>query len=105
MLHSLNQLAAQFRSKHKVIPATGRSTLGHLQSHRSAARGHGDCRQLTVLTQPLDMAAPAVRAEMQGFIDNGIRKVLPMVAALILGTFSLAVAYRAIVLHMQRHDG
>jgi len=43
------------------------------------------------------------RLAAQGLVDNVVRQVLLILAVLILGTFGAALAYRTIVLRMQRH--
>jgi hypothetical protein len=106
MLHSLNQLTTQFTPsgpfpKSPLQPGGPPVDMRNLTEALHAATE--TARQLTLLTQQLNTAAPSVRSEMQGLVDNTIREVLLMVAALLFCTFGLALAYRAIVLRMQRH--
>jgi hypothetical protein len=55
-----------------------------------------------VLTQQLNAVLPAARSATQGLIDSTVRQILLILAALIMGTLGAALAYRAIVLRMQR---
>jgi hypothetical protein len=45
---------------------------------------------------------PAVRTTTQGLIDNIVRQILLIIVVLILGTLGAALAYRLIVMHVQR---
>jgi hypothetical protein len=102
MLQSLNQLTAQFAASGLIPKTPGQP--GHppfdIRNYTEALHAATEtAQQLSVLTQQLNTATPAVRSATQGLIDHTIG----MLAVLILGTFSTALAYRAIVLRMQRH--
>jgi hypothetical protein len=107
MLHSLTQLTAQFAPGRPAAlsPARPSGPPLDIRNLTEALRAATEtARQLTVLTQQLNTSAPTVRSQMDGFVDNTVKKVLLMVGVLIFGTFVLALTYRAIVLRMQRHD-
>jgi hypothetical protein len=102
MLQSLNKLTTQLvpgGSAAKSPAQPGGPPL-EIRNFTEALRAATEtAQQLTALTQQMDTTAPAVRSATQGLIDHTIG----MLAALILGTFGLALAYRVIVLRMQRH--
>jgi len=106
MLQSLNKLTGQFVSstpapKTPVQPSGPPFDIRNYTEALQAATG--TAQELTALTQQLNASMPSVRSATQGLIDNIVRQVLLILAVLIVGTFGAALAYRAIVLRMQRH--
>jgi hypothetical protein len=106
MLQSLNKLTGQFVSSTPApkTPAQPSGPPFDIRNYTEALRAAtGTAEQLNSLTQQLNTAMPAARSATQGLIDNLVRKVILILAVLILGTFGAALAYRTIVLRMQRH--
>lgn len=105
MLQSLNKLTGQFVSSAPAskTPAQPSSPPFDIRNYTEALRAAtATAQQLNALTQQLNTSMPVVRSATQGLVDNIVRQVLLIVAVLILGTFTAALAYRAIVLRMQR---
>jgi hypothetical protein len=108
MLQSANKLTGQFVSSTPAskTPAQPSGPPFDIRNYTEALRAAtGTAQQLSALTQQLNTAVPGVRSATQGLIDNLVRQVILILAVLILGTFGAALAYRAIVLRMQRHMG
>jgi hypothetical protein len=106
VLQSLNKLTGQFVSgtPAPTTPAQPSGPPFDIRNYTEALRAATNtAQQLTALTQQLDTAVPVVRSATQGLVDNIVRQVMLILALLILGTFGAALAYRAIVLRMQRH--
>lgn len=106
MLQSVNKLTGQFVST-TPAPTTPAQPSGppfDIRNYTDALRAATDtAQQLTVLARQLNTSVPGVRSAAQGLIDNIVRQVLLILAVLILGTFGAALAYRAIVMRIQRH--
>jgi len=105
MVQSANKLTGQFTSS-SPTPQAQQQPSGppfDIRNYTEALRAATDtAQQLTTLTQQLNTAVPVVRSTAQGLIDNIVRQVLLLLAVLILGTLGAALAYRAIVMRMQR---
>lgn len=105
MLQSLNKLTGQFVSTTPApkTPAQPSGPPFDIRNYTEALRAAtGTAQQLTALTQQLNTSMPGVRSATQSLVDNIVRQVLLILAALILGTFGASLAYRVIVLRMQR---
>lgn len=105
MLESLNKLTGQFVSTAPApkTPAQPSGPPFDIRNYTEALRAATDtAQQLTALTQQLNTTMPGMRSATQSLVDNIVRQVLLILAVLILGTFGAALAYRVIVLRMQR---
>jgi hypothetical protein len=105
MLQSLNKLTAQFVSTTPApkTPAQPSGPPFDIRNYTEALRAATDtAQQLTALTQQLNTTMPGIRSATQSLVDNIVRQVLLILAVLILGTFGASLAYRVIVLRMQR---
>ena len=105
MLQSLNKLTGQFVST-SPSPKTQAQPSGppfDIRNYTEALRAAtGTAQQLTALTQQLNTSMPGMRSATQSLVDNIVRQVLLILAVLILGTFGASLAYRVIVLRVQR---
>jgi hypothetical protein len=106
MLLSLDKLTAQFTSNGP--PSQPQQPSGppfDIRNYTEALRAATvTAEQLSALTRQLNGTLPAVQTATQGLIDNFVRQILLIVVVLILGSLGAALAYRAIVIRMQRHS-
>jgi hypothetical protein len=105
MLQNLNKLTGQFTSS-SLPPKTQAPPSGppfDIRNYTEALRAATvTTEQLSALTQQLNSTLPGVRSATQGLIDHIVRQILFILAMLILGTLGAALAYRGIVIRMQR---
>lgn len=105
MLQSLNKLTGQFASTTPAprTPAQPSGPPFDIRNYTEALRAAtGTAQQLTALTQQLNTTMPGMRSATQSLVDNIVRQALLILAVLILGTFGASLAYRVIVLRLQR---
>jgi hypothetical protein len=106
MLQSLNKLTGQFVSSSPTAKSAVQPSGPpfDIRNYTETLRAATDtAQQVTALIQQLNSALPAVHSATQELINNTIKQVLLILAVLILGILGAALAYRAIVLRMQRH--
>jgi hypothetical protein len=105
MLENVNKLTAQFTSGKgpSETPAQASGPPFDIRNYTDALQAAAvTAEKLNALTQQLNSTMPAVRTTTQGLIDNIVRQILLILAVLILGTLGAALAYRLIVMHVQR---
>jgi len=106
LLGSATKLSAMFVSPNPTPPPPSQQSGPpfDIRDYTEAIRALGTTsQQLIPLAQQLDSAVPVIEVTAQGIIDKAIRELLVLVAVAILGTLGAALAYRAIVIRMQRH--
>lgn len=104
MLLSANKLTAQFTSS-SPTPQTQQGPPFDIRNYTEALRAATvTAEQLNALTRQLNGTLPAVQTTTQRLIDNIVRQILLIVVVLILGSLGAALAYRAIVIRMQRRS-
>ena len=106
MLLSANKLTAQFTSNGATPqPQQPSGPPFDIRNYTEALRAATvTAEQLSALTQQLNGTLPTVQTATQRLIDNIVRQILLIVVVLILGSLGAALAYRAIVIRMQRHS-